>query len=106
MSTVLDKQGKPMRLVAAANTTPLADAAAKPLHVCNCGNDVIAIAEYMVEEMKRNPFSAPGRKITEANAYDIGKEMAVNLERAGFSRVRLEIRQVNPVSVACALGIK
>jgi len=76
MSAVLDRHGKPMRLVAAANTTPLADAAAKSLHVCNCRNDVVGIAEYMVAEMQRNPFGEAGRKITEANAYDIGKEMA------------------------------
>ncbi|AXA90612.1 polymorphic toxin type 44 domain-containing protein [Massilia sp. YMA4] len=75
MSEVLDKNGKPMRLVAATNTTPVADAKAKQLHVCNCGNDVIPIAEYMVEEMRRNPFSPHGLKMTQANGYDIGKEM-------------------------------
>lgn len=75
MSAVLDKNGKPMRLVAATNTTPLADAKAKPVRVCNCPNHVIGIAEYMVTEMKRNPFSEEGKKITEANAYDVSKEM-------------------------------
>lgn len=75
MSAVLDKNGKPMRLVAATHTTPLVDAKAKPLRVCNCGNDVIGIAEFMVTEMQRNPFSAEGKKITEANAYDVDKEM-------------------------------
>jgi hypothetical protein len=77
MSTVLDKNGKPMRLVAATNTTPLADAKAKQVRVCNCPNHVIGIAEYMVSEMKRNPFSEEGRKIAQANAYDIQKEMNV-----------------------------
>ncbi|WUR10968.1 polymorphic toxin type 44 domain-containing protein [[Empedobacter] haloabium] len=75
MSAVLDKNGKPMRLVAATNTTPVADAKAKELRVCHCGNDVIPIAEYMVTEMQRNPFSEHGRKITQANGYDIKKEM-------------------------------
>lgn len=76
MSAVLDKNGKPMRLVAATNTTPVADAKAKQLRVCNCGNDVIPIAEYMVAEMRRNPFSEQGLKMTQANAYDVEKEMA------------------------------
>ena len=76
MSTVLDRNGRPMRLVAATNTTPVADAGTKRLRVCNHGNDVVGIAEYMVAEMQRNPFTEQGRKMTEANAYDIGKEMA------------------------------
>lgn len=75
MSAVLDKNGKPMRLVAATNTTALADADVKTLQVCNHGNDVVAIAEYMVTEMKHNPFSEEGKKMTQANAYDIGAEM-------------------------------
>ncbi|WP_296953062.1 polymorphic toxin type 44 domain-containing protein [uncultured Massilia sp.] len=75
MSAVLDRNGRPMRLVGATNTTPVADRAAKTLHVCNHGNDVVGIAEYMVAEMKRNPFSEEGRKMTEANAYDMAKEM-------------------------------
>ena len=75
MSAVLDQHGRPMRLVAATNTTPLANTKAKALHVCNHGNDVLAIAEYMVTEMKRNPFSVEGKKMTEANAFDTLKEM-------------------------------
>lgn len=76
MSTVLDKYGKPMRLVGAATTTPLADTKAKPLRVCNCSSRVVVgIAEYMSGEMKRNPFTVEGKKMTEANAYDIAKEM-------------------------------
>jgi len=75
MSAVLDKNGRPMRLVAATNTTPLTDAEAKTLQVCNCGNDVHVIAEYMVTEMKRNPFSEEGKKMTEANTYDADSEM-------------------------------
>ena len=75
MSTVLDKNGKPMRLVGAANTTALEDLTAKNLHVCNHGNDVVGIAEYMVAEMTRNPFSEEGKKMTSANAYDMVKEM-------------------------------
>ncbi|QJE01011.1 hypothetical protein HH212_14025 [Massilia forsythiae] len=75
MSAVLDRNGRPMRLVAAINTTPVTDATAKRLPVCNHGNDVVDIAEYMVTEMKRNPFTEQGKKMTEANAYDIAKEM-------------------------------
>ena len=75
MSAVLDKHGRPMRLVGATNTTALDDAKPKTLHVCNHGNDVVGIAEYMVTEMKRNPFSEEGKKMTQANAYDMAKEM-------------------------------
>src|SRR5262245_15851566 len=46
------------------------------------------------------------RQATDAMTATIGQEIAMNLQRAGFSRVRLEIRQASPVSVACALGIK
>jgi SAM-dependent methyltransferase len=46
------------------------------------------------------------RNATDATTEEIGKEIAMNLERAGFSQVRLKIRQTNPVSVACALGVK
>jgi len=45
------------------------------------------------------------RSATDATTEEIGKEVAMNLERAGFSRVRLEIRKTKPVSVACALGV-
>ncbi|NHZ78995.1 hypothetical protein F2P44_06855 [Massilia sp. CCM 8695] len=75
MSAVLDKQGKPMRLVGATNTTPLADAKAKKLHVCDHANDVVPIAAYMITEMQRNPFSEEGKKMMAANAYDIAQEM-------------------------------
>jgi len=34
----------------------------------------------------------------------IGKELVMNLERAGFSRCRLETKRAQPVSVVCALG--
>lgn len=46
------------------------------------------------------------RSATDTTTKEIGKEIAMNLERAGFSQVRLEIRQTKPVSVACALGIR
>jgi hypothetical protein len=36
----------------------------------------------------------------------IGQEIAMKIKRAGFSQVRLEMRQTKPVAVACALGIK
>ena len=46
------------------------------------------------------------RSATDTTTKEIGREIAVNLERAGFSQVRLEIRQSKPVSIACALGIR
>ena len=46
------------------------------------------------------------RSATDATTEEIGKEVAMNLESAGFSLVRLEIKEAKPVSVACALGIK
>jgi hypothetical protein len=46
------------------------------------------------------------RSATDEATNEIGKEIAMNLERAGFSQVRLEIRQSKSISVACALGIK
>jgi SAM-dependent methyltransferase len=46
------------------------------------------------------------RSATDATTKKIGNEIAMNLERAGFSQVRLEIRQTKPVSIACALGIR
>jgi len=46
------------------------------------------------------------RSATDATTKEIGKEVAANLERAGFSQVRLEIRKIKPVSVACVLGVR
>jgi len=46
------------------------------------------------------------RGATDESAKLIGEEIAANLERAGFSRSRLEMRQTKPVAVACALGIR
>jgi SAM-dependent methyltransferase len=46
------------------------------------------------------------RSATDAMTATIGQEIALNLQRAGFSQVRLEIRRASPVSVACALGTK
>ncbi len=46
------------------------------------------------------------RSATDATTKEVGDELARNLERAGFTQVRLEIKQSEPVAVACALGIK
>lgn len=46
------------------------------------------------------------RASTDETTEKIGKEIAENLERARFSNVKLEIRKVKPVAVACVLGIK
>lgn len=45
------------------------------------------------------------RSATDSTTREIGEEVAKNLEHAGFSQVRLEIRKTKPISVACALGI-
>ena len=45
------------------------------------------------------------RGATDTTATEIGKELASNLELAGFLDVRLQIKVSKPVSVACALGI-
>ena len=44
------------------------------------------------------------RSATDATAKEIGREIGLNLECAGFSQVRLEIKPTKPVSVVCALG--
>jgi SAM-dependent methyltransferase len=46
------------------------------------------------------------RSATDATTKEVGNEIALNLERAGFSDVRLDIRQTKPVPIACAIGIK
>jgi SAM-dependent methyltransferase len=46
------------------------------------------------------------RSATDETTKEIGKELVMNLEHAGFSHVKLKIRQTKPVSVACALGSK
>ncbi len=46
------------------------------------------------------------RTATDATTAIIGEEIAANLERAGFSHCRLEIRKTTSVSVACALANK
>ena len=46
------------------------------------------------------------RSATDATTKELGKELVMNLERAGFSQVKLKIRQTKPVSVACALGVR
>jgi len=45
------------------------------------------------------------RSATDSTTREVGEEVAKNLEHAGFSQVRLEIRKTKPISVACALGI-
>jgi len=36
----------------------------------------------------------------------IGRELVMNLEHAGFTKVRLEIKPANPAPIACVLGIR
>ena len=44
------------------------------------------------------------RNATDDAARVIGEELVANLERAGFSQCRLELRRIHPAVVACALG--
>jgi SAM-dependent methyltransferase len=44
------------------------------------------------------------RNATDATTKVIGDEIVEKLVCAGFSRCRLEIRQIRPVAVACAIG--
>lgn len=44
------------------------------------------------------------RSATDADAAEIGREVGRNLELAGFSEVRIEIRRMKPISAACTLG--
>ena len=46
------------------------------------------------------------RGATDESANRVGEELAADLERAGFSRTRLEMHQAKPVAVACALGVR
>lgn len=43
---------------------------------------------------------------TEEDTETCGKEIVKNLEAAGFSQVRLEIKKMKPVSTVCALGVR
>ena len=42
---------------------------------------------------------------TDEDAQRAGQVMVKDLERAGFSEVRLETKQMKPVSVVCAIGV-
>jgi ubiquinone/menaquinone biosynthesis C-methylase UbiE len=44
------------------------------------------------------------RSATDTTARLVGEELVVDLEHAGFVNCRLEIKQIKPVSVACAIG--
>ncbi len=46
------------------------------------------------------------RSATDATTRTIGAEIVADLERAGFSNCRLEIKMTKPVSIACALASK
>lgn len=70
MPVIYAADGKPMRLAASTLSTPKTDTESKKIYVCDHSNSVIEIAEYMVGEMKKNPFTADGKKITDYNAYD------------------------------------
>ncbi|MCI0453700.1 MAG: class I SAM-dependent methyltransferase [Candidatus Dadabacteria bacterium] len=46
------------------------------------------------------------RGATDETACELGKKIVADLEGAGFSQARLEIKKMKPVSSICALGIK
>lgn len=70
MSGILGQNGKPMRLVAALHTTPFEDTDLKPVTVCDHPNDAVPVAEFMVSEMKKNPFTPEGKQILMFNSFD------------------------------------
>lgn len=74
--TIYGQNGKPMRVVAALHTTPVEDAEPKEVRLCGDPNDAIPIAEFIVSEMKKNPFTAEGKKISSATSLDPAKETA------------------------------
>ncbi|WP_322095524.1 polymorphic toxin type 44 domain-containing protein [Paraburkholderia bannensis] len=74
--TIYGQNGKPMQLVAALHTTPIADVKPKEVHLCGDANDAIPVAEFIVGEMKKNPYTAEGKKIAQANRYDPAAENA------------------------------
>jgi SAM-dependent methyltransferase len=46
------------------------------------------------------------RRATDATAERIGREVLTDLQRAGFSDCRLEIKRTSPVCITCAIGRK
>ena len=43
---------------------------------------------------------------TDEDAKEVGDEIVKSLEKAGFTKVRLETKRMKPVSSVCALGVK
>jgi len=43
---------------------------------------------------------------TDEDANQVGHEIVENLEKAGFTKVRLETKRMKPVSSVCAIGVK
>lgn len=46
------------------------------------------------------------KKATDEGATKIGEEIVKHLEKAGYSKVRLETKKMKPVSAVCAIAIK
>lgn len=72
-------------------------------------DDPVARLRALRDLMKPSGLIAVTIQPRSRNANDeitaqIGHEVVANLERAGFSDCRLEIKQSMPVSIACALG--
>jgi hypothetical protein len=75
MSAVMGPNGKPLRWVADMFTTPVIDHRPKEVLICAHPDVAVQVADFIVGEMKRNPFTEAGREIAEANSYDVAKEM-------------------------------
>ena len=70
-----ESKGKSMQVVAIHRTKPVGDRPPTIVRVCKDPNDAIPVAEYIVTEMKKNPFTPEGKKITSANLFDPAPEI-------------------------------
>lgn len=73
-SPVLDKNGRAMRLAAMVQTTP-STTMPKSVRVCSDPDSAIQVAQFIVAEMKTNPFCAEGLRIAEYNRFDQQEEV-------------------------------
>lgn len=62
-------------LVAIHETKPVGEREPTIVRVCRDPNDAIPVAQYIVAEMKKNPFTPEGKKITSANLFDPAAEI-------------------------------
>ncbi|MDR6585433.1 hypothetical protein HBH1_02682 [Herbaspirillum sp. BH-1] len=67
--------GTSMQLEAIHETKPVGEREPRIVRVCRDSNDAIPVAQYIVTEMKKNPFTPEGKKITSANLFDPAAEV-------------------------------